>query len=46
MSESGGAYRDAGVDIDAQEEALRRVEKLVAGTFTSGVLSGVLSGGL
>jgi phosphoribosylformylglycinamidine cyclo-ligase len=48
MSESkGGAYRDAGVDIDAQDEALRRVKKLVAGTFTSGVLSEIGSfGGL
>ncbi len=43
----GSAYRDAGVDIDAQDEALRRVKKLVAGTFTPGVLSQVGSfGGL
>ncbi|MFQ5349126.1 MAG: phosphoribosylformylglycinamidine cyclo-ligase [Thermoanaerobaculia bacterium] len=43
----GSAYRDAGVDIDAQEEALRRVKKLVADTFTPGVLSDVGSfGGL
>jgi phosphoribosylformylglycinamidine cyclo-ligase len=41
------AYRDAGVDIDAQEEALRKLKKLVAGTFTRGVLSEVGSfGGL
>ena len=48
MSDSGGsAYREAGVDIDAQEEALARVKKLVAGTFTPGVLSDVGSfGGL
>ncbi len=40
MSVSGdSAYRDAGVDIDAQDEALRRVKRLVAGTFTPGVLS-------
>jgi phosphoribosylformylglycinamidine cyclo-ligase len=45
--EGGGAYRDAGVDIDAQDEALRRVRKLVSGTFTRGVLSDVGSfGGL
>ena len=48
MGESGGnAYREAGVDIDAQDGALRRVKKLVAGTFTPGVLSEVGSfGGL
>ncbi len=41
------AYRDAGVDIDAQDEALRRIRKLVSGTFTAGVLSDVGSfGGL
>ena len=45
--EGGSAYRDAGVDIDAQDEALRRVKKLVTGTFTAGVLSEVGSfGGL
>ncbi len=44
---SGSAYRNAGVDIDAQDEALRRIRKLVAGTFTAGVLSEVGSfGGL
>jgi phosphoribosylformylglycinamidine cyclo-ligase len=43
----GSAYRDAGVDIDAQDEALERVKNLVAGTFTAGVLSDVGSfGGL
>jgi phosphoribosylformylglycinamidine cyclo-ligase len=48
MGDGGGsAYRDAGVDIDAQDEALRRVKRLVAGTFTPGVLSEVGSfGGL
>ena len=41
------AYREAGVDIDAQEEALRRIKKLVRSTATPGVLSGVGSfGGL
>lgn len=43
----GSAYRDAGVDIDAQEEALRRIKKQVRSTFTSGVLSDLGSfGGL
>ncbi len=48
MADLGGsAYREAGVDIDAQEEALARVKKLVTGTFTPGVLSDVGSfGGL
>ena len=48
MSEPGeSAYRAAGVDIDAQDEALRRVKKLVAATFTPHVLSQVGSfGGL
>ncbi len=48
MGDGGGsAYRDAGVDIDAQDEALRRIKRLVAGTFTPGVLSEVGSfGGL
>jgi phosphoribosylformylglycinamidine cyclo-ligase len=41
------AYAAAGVDIDSQEEALRRVKKLVRGTFTPDVLSDVGSfGGL
>jgi phosphoribosylformylglycinamidine cyclo-ligase len=34
-------YRSAGVDIDAQEEILRRVGKLVRKTFTREVLSDV-----
>jgi len=33
------AYRDAGVDIDAQDEALAKVKKLVRSTKTPGVLS-------
>ena len=41
------AYRDAGVDIDAQEKALSRVKSLVRSTFTSGVQSEIGSfGGL
>ena len=41
------AYREAGVDIDAQEEALRGIKELVRSTATPGVLSGVGSfGGL
>ncbi len=47
MSSSDSAYARAGVDIDAQEEALRRIKKLVRKTFTPGVLSDVGSfGGL
>jgi hypothetical protein len=33
------AYREAGVDIDAQERALARVKELARNTFTSGVLT-------
>jgi len=32
-------YRDAGVDIDAQDEALARIRELVRSTRTSGVLA-------
>ena len=32
-------YRDAGVDIDRQDEALRRIKQLVASTKTGGVAS-------
>ena len=40
-------YREAGVDIDAQDEALARIRELVHGTFTKGVLSNMGSfGGL
>jgi phosphoribosylformylglycinamidine cyclo-ligase len=35
----GLTYRDAGVDIDAQDEALSRIKSLVRGTRTAGVLS-------
>ncbi|HVS04137.1 MAG TPA: phosphoribosylformylglycinamidine cyclo-ligase, partial [Thermoanaerobaculia bacterium] len=34
-----GAYRAAGVDIDAQDRALARVKELVRSTATAGVLS-------
>jgi phosphoribosylformylglycinamidine cyclo-ligase len=44
---SGGAYSSAGVDIDAQDEALAKIKKAVRSTFTPGVLSDVGSfGGL
>jgi phosphoribosylformylglycinamidine cyclo-ligase len=40
-------YRDSGVDIDAQDEALREVRRLARGTYTPGVLSDIGSfGGL
>jgi len=38
-SEKKSAYREAGVDIDAQDEALDHVKQLVRSTRTSGVLS-------
>lgn len=34
-------YRDAGVDIDAGEETVRRIKPLVRKTFTPGVLHGI-----
>ena len=37
--QSQSAYREAGVDIDAQDEALDRVKDLVRATSTPGVLS-------
>jgi phosphoribosylformylglycinamidine cyclo-ligase len=41
------SYRDAGVDIDAQDEALREVRTIARGTFTPNVLSDIGSfGGL
>ncbi len=41
------AYRAAGVDLEAQEEALEGIGDLVGSTFTEGVLSGLGSfGGL
>ena len=40
-------YRSAGVDIDAGNEAVRRIRALARGTFTAGVLSDIGSfGGL
>jgi phosphoribosylformylglycinamidine cyclo-ligase len=35
------SYRHAGVDIDAGNEAVRRIRALARGTYTTGVLSGV-----
>jgi len=47
MEKKGLTYRDAGVDIDAQDEALRRIKGLVKGTRTAGVLADLGSfGGL
>jgi phosphoribosylformylglycinamidine cyclo-ligase len=34
-------YRQSGVDIDAGNEAVRRIKALARGTYTSGVVSGV-----
>lgn len=43
----GVDYRQSGVDIDAGNEAVRRIKALARGTYTQGVLSGVGSfGGL
>ncbi len=47
MEKKGLTYRDAGVDIDAQDEALRRIKGFVKGTRTPGVLADLGSfGGL
>ncbi len=41
------SYRDSGVNIDAQEEALREVRRIARGTFTPNVISEIgLFGGL
>ena len=41
------SYKDAGVDIDAGNETVRRIKKLAKSTFTPGVLSDIGSfGGL
>src|SRR5437667_4924113 len=41
------SYRDSGVDIDAQDEALREVRHIARGTFTPDVISDIGSfGGL
>jgi phosphoribosylformylglycinamidine cyclo-ligase len=37
----GGAYKEAGVDIDTQERALARVKELARKTATTGVLAGI-----
>lgn len=37
--EGGLTYRDAGVDIDAQDEALRRIKMMLRSTRTPGVLA-------
>lgn len=43
----GLTYKGAGVDIDAQDQALARIKELARGTFTPGVLSEIGSfGGL
>ena len=34
-------YKEAGVDIDAGEEAVRRIKGHVRGTFTPGVLTDI-----
>jgi phosphoribosylformylglycinamidine cyclo-ligase len=46
-TKSPGLYSQSGVDIDAGNEAVRRIKALARGTYTKGVLSGVGSfGGL
>ena len=41
------SYKDSGVDIDAQDTALREVRRIVRDTYTPGVLSDIGSfGGL
>lgn len=39
MSKGKSAYEQAGVNIDAQDEALGRIKQMVASTATAGVLS-------
>jgi len=47
MDKKGLTYRDAGVDIDAQDEALRRIKGFIKDTRTPGVLADLGSfGGL
>lgn len=41
MVEEGLTYRQAGVDIDAQELALQRIKELARKTFTPAVLGGI-----
>jgi phosphoribosylformylglycinamidine cyclo-ligase len=46
-SKQGLTYKEAGVDIDAQDEALRRAKEAIRASFTPGVLGDVgLFGGL
>src|SRR5688572_33067915 len=41
------SYKDSGVDIDAQDDALREVRRIARDTYTPGVLSDIGSfGGL
>jgi phosphoribosylformylglycinamidine cyclo-ligase len=47
MTQSPISYRDAGVDIDAKEDALRRAKQAIRASFTPGVMADVgLFGGL
>lgn len=47
MTQTPLSYRDAGVDIDAKEEALRRAKQAIRASFTPGVMADVgLFGGL
>ncbi len=41
MSSESSAYKDAGVDIDAQDRAIERIKTLVKATRTPGVLADV-----
>ena len=40
-TETGTTYKDAGVDIEAGEEAVRRIKPLVRSTFTPGVMADI-----
>ncbi len=42
---SNSKYKDSGVNIDEQEKAISRIKKIVSGTFTGGVLTGIGSFG-
>jgi phosphoribosylformylglycinamidine cyclo-ligase len=47
VSATVSSYKDSGVDIDAQDEALREVRRIARDTYTPGVLSDIGSfGGL
>ncbi|MDH7601119.1 MAG: phosphoribosylformylglycinamidine cyclo-ligase [Armatimonadota bacterium] len=45
MAEDGSTYKDAGVDIEAGEEAVRRLKEFVQSTYTADVLTDVGSFG-